>query len=186
MPPSKLFPGWWINVTPINTWAAILANTHAALGHCGQDKLLEAIREFWWWPGLSGDAAECLRRCLTCQRDRSSSPAQEALHWIDKRQAHLLGWAMDSSGPFRPDADGNKYLITAQDPFGKWAETRKTPSLRSWWAAEFLFDIIAQWCKPHYVCMDNVPVFSGTFAQLCQKLKIAHHCITMGNSKANG
>ena len=58
---------------------------------------------------------------------------------------------MDSIGPFPLDTNANKYLITAQDPFGKWAETRKTPSLRSWWAAEFLLDIIAQWGKPHYV-----------------------------------
>ena len=34
--------------------------------------------------------------------------------------------------------------------------------------------------------MDNRPEFSGGFAQLCWKLKIAHHCITVGNSKANG
>ena len=56
----------------------------------------------------------------------------------------LLGWAIDSTGPFPPDADGNKYLIAAQDPFGKWAETGKTPSLRSWRAVEFLFNIIAR------------------------------------------
>ena len=62
-----------------------------------------------------------------------------------------MGWAMDSTGPFPPDADRNKYLITGQDPFGKWVETRKTPSLRSRRAAEFFFDIIARWGKPHYI-----------------------------------
>ena len=79
----------------------------------------------------------------------------------------MLGWAMDSTGPFPPDADGNRYLIATQDLFGKWAETRKTPSLRSWQAAEFLFDIIARWGKPHYVRTDNEPEFLGAFAQLC-------------------
>ena len=74
---------------------------------------------------------------------------------------------MDSTGPFSPDADGNKYLIATQDPFGELTETRKTPFLRSWQAAEFLFDIIAWWGKPHYVQMDNGPEFSGAFAQLC-------------------
>ena len=74
---------------------------------------------------------------------------------------------MDSTGPFPLDADENKDLIAAQDPFGKWVETRKTPSLRSWRAADFLFDIIAQWHKSHYVQMDNGQEFLGAFAQLC-------------------
>ena len=75
MPPSKLFPLRWINVTPINTRVVILTDYHAAFGHCGQDKLVEAIQEFWWWLGLSGDAAECLRTCLACQQDRPNAPA---------------------------------------------------------------------------------------------------------------
>ena len=58
---------------------------------------------------------------------------------------------MDSTGPFPPDADGNKNLIATLDPFGKWVETRKTSSLRSWRVVEFLFDVIARWGKPHYV-----------------------------------
>ena len=74
---------------------------------------------------------------------------------------------MDSTGPFPPDADGNRYLITAQDPFGKWVEARNTPSLRSWWAAEFLFDIITRWGKPYYIWADKGPEFSGAFTQLC-------------------
>ena len=78
-----------------------------------------------------------------------------------------MGWAMDSTGLFLLDADENSYLIAAQDPFGKWAESRKTPSLRSWQATDFLFDIIAQWGKPHYIQTENGPEFSGALDQLC-------------------
>ena len=54
-----------------------------------------------------------------------------------------MGWVMDFTGLFPPDADENRYLIAGQDPFGKWAETKKIPSLRSWLAVEFFFDILA-------------------------------------------
>ena len=79
----------------------------------------------------------------------------------------LIGLGYGLHRPLPLDSDENKYLIAAQDPFGKWVEMRKTPSLRSWCAAEFLFDIIARWGTPHYIRTDNGPEFLGAFTQLC-------------------
>jgi len=60
------------------------------------------------------------------------------------------------------------------------------PSLHSWRTAEFLYDIIARWGKPKWVRTDNGAEYQGCFAKLCKGLAIAHHHITVGNSKANG
>ena len=88
----------------------------------------------------------------------------EALRWIDKGKSPLLGWIMDSTGDFKVDADGNRYLLAAMDPFGKWVESRKVPSLQSWRTAKFLFNIIARHGKPHFVRTDNGPEYAGTFS----------------------
>ena len=72
---------------------------------------------------MQSNAADCVKRCLTCQQDRQTprKPA-ELLKFIDKGSAPLQGWSIDSAGPFPIDDNGNKYLLTAIDPFSKWVE----------------------------------------------------------------
>lgn len=133
------------------------------------------------------DVAECLRRCTTCQKERPPRPPQEELRWIDKGTAPFVGWSIDAAGPFPNDDEGNRYLLVAIDPFSKWVEAEPVPTLHSWRAAEFLYhQIIVRWGKPRYVRTDNGSEFCGSFHRLCQGLGIAHHHITVGNSKANG
>ena len=78
-------------------------------------------------------------------------------------------------------------LLITMDPFSKWVEICAAPSLHSWRAAKFLYDnLVARWGKPHCVWTNNSAEFVGSFAQLCKGLGIVHHCITVGNNKANG
>ena len=60
------------------------------------------------------------------------------------------------------------------------------PSLHSWRAAEFLYDLCSRWGKPGYVRTDNGPEYRGFFHKLCKGLAIQHYHITVGNSKGNG
>ena len=111
----------------------------------------------------------------------------EVLRWIDKGSAPFVGWSLDTAGPFSEDADGNQYLLVAIDPFSKWVEAVPSPSRHSWRMAEFLYNsIIVRWGKPRFVRTDNGSEFQGSFERLCTSLGIAHHHITVMNSKANG
>ena len=60
------------------------------------------------------------------------------------------------------------------------------PSLHSWRAAEFLYDIVSRWGKPRFVRTDNGSDYGASFEKLCKGLGIVHHKISIGNSKANG
>lgn len=114
-------------------------------------------------------------------------PPKEELRWIDKGNAPFVGWSLDAAGPFADDEDGNRYLLVAVDPFSKWIEAALSPSLQSWRVAEFLYNsVITRWGKPRYVRTDNGSEFKGSFSRLCVSLGIAHHHITVMNSKANG
>ena len=167
--------------------AQLLSDTHDSLGHCGQDKLLSALRGSYWWPGMHVDVADCVRRCTVCQWDKPPAPPKEELCWTDKGGTPFVGWCIDMAGPFPRDEDGNRYLLVTVDPFSKWVEICAVPSLHSWRAAEFLYnDLVARWGKPRYVRTDNGAEFVGSFAWLCKGLGIVHHHITIGNSKANG
>ena len=92
-------------------------------------------------------------------------PPLEDLQWIDKGTAPFLGWSINAAGPFPKDADGNRFLLIAVDPFPKWVEACPVPSLHSWWAAEFLEDIMHRWGKLRYVQTDHGLEFKGSFAR---------------------
>ena len=102
---------------------------------------------------------DCVRRCITCQRDSPTKPPEEELRFVNKGTAPLLGWALDSAGSFKEDEEGNRYLLVAIDPFSKWVEARPVPSLHSWRTAEFLYDICSRWGKPSYVRTNNGPEY---------------------------
>ncbi len=39
----------WVNVPPIPVRAQILEDFHREMGHLGRDKLVEAVKEWYWW-----------------------------------------------------------------------------------------------------------------------------------------
>ena len=48
----------------------IARDFHDTLGHLGREKLLEALKEWYWWPGMAADAAQVLRTCEAYCKDR--------------------------------------------------------------------------------------------------------------------
>jgi len=47
----------------------ILRDFHAKpyLGHLGYQKMLTAVKKFYYWPNLKKDVADFVARCLDCQ-----------------------------------------------------------------------------------------------------------------------
>ena len=110
--------------------------------------MLGKVRKQFWWPGIHEDVSNCMHCCEVRQKDGVPPPPLEEWRWIDKGTAPFLGWSINAAGPFPKDADGNRFLLIAVDPFSKWLEARLVPSLHSWRAAEFLEDIMHRWGKP--------------------------------------
>ena len=152
----------------------LLADIHKDLVYCGHDKLLGKVGKQFWLPSMHEDVSDCVRHCEVLQKDRVPPPPLEDLRWIDKRSAPFLGWSINAAGPFPKDANGNRFLLIAVNPFSKWVEARLVPSLHSWCTAEFLEDIMHWWGKPRYVRTDHGSEFKGSFAHLCKILGIMH------------
>ena len=43
----------WVDVPPVPLRHQLVRDFHVSLGHVGRDKLLEALREWYWWPGMT-------------------------------------------------------------------------------------------------------------------------------------
>ena len=137
--PSGLgYEARWVNVPPLLEREQLVADTHACIGRAGRDKLLEALQQHHWWPGMYLDAAKCVRTSATSQREHVGPKPREDLRWIDKEDVPLWGWAIDMAGAFPKDPEGNRYLFGFIDPFSKWVEVFPCPSRHSWRAAQLL------------------------------------------------
>ena len=58
LPATRATRALWVDVPPLVTREQLLVDTHDSLGHCGRDKLLAAIRQFFWWPAIHADVVD--------------------------------------------------------------------------------------------------------------------------------
>ena len=66
----------WVDVPPIPLREQLVKDMHVSLGHVGRDKLLEALRDWYWWPGMYNSVLRCLSTCLACCKDAAHPDTQ--------------------------------------------------------------------------------------------------------------
>ena len=59
-----------------------MAECHDQSGHLGQDRVLELLRDRFYWPGMHTDVASYINSCPRCIR-RKSQPEVAPLHNIE-------------------------------------------------------------------------------------------------------
>ena len=62
-----------------------MAGCHDQIGHLGQDRVLELLRDRFFWPGMQMDVASYINSCPRCIR-RKSQPETGPLHNIEATQ----------------------------------------------------------------------------------------------------
>ena len=72
-------------VLPIEYRQKAMAGCHDQIGHLGQDRVLELLRDRFYWPGMHMDVASYINSCPRCIR-RKSQPDVAPLHNIEATQ----------------------------------------------------------------------------------------------------
>ena len=62
-----------------------MAGSHDQIGHLGQDRVLELLRDRFYWPGMHLDVASYINSCPRCIR-RKSQPDVAPLHNVEATQ----------------------------------------------------------------------------------------------------
>ena len=90
--PSGLgYKACWVNVPPLLEREQLVAEMHACIGRAGQDKLLEALQQHHWWPGMYLDVAKCVRMSNTCQREHVGPKQREDLRLDQQGGCAVVG-----------------------------------------------------------------------------------------------
>lgn len=176
----------WVVVPPVTMRARIVADTHAAVGHCGTKKLAEALLQDWWWPKLRRLVAQICAACPMCQVERL--PPERWLHPLQavRPTGPFLGWSIDLM-VLPPDDQGHRYLAVAVDMFSKWVEATPICDKRAFTTATWLYDeIVARWGRPLYIRCDRGGEWEAEFLAAVKRMGIVRRQGASGNKRVNG
>ena len=90
-------------------------------GHAGTYRTETRIRELFWWPGMHADVETYVDACIECQRERKPNKAEhppDLLSMAASKPRERV--AIDFTGPYPEDLDGNRYVLTMIDMFSGW------------------------------------------------------------------
>ena len=65
-------------VLPNSLHHSALQHLHNELGHLGFHKILEAVKQRYYWPGYEGDIQKWIAECASCQQRKTSQPTAQA------------------------------------------------------------------------------------------------------------
>ena len=162
-------------IVPPSLVDQVLTSLHSATtgGHLGTAKLLEKVKQRFWWPGFKDDVQLFIKCCLECQKRRN--PAQTHRHslveWKPSYPFHHI--SLDFMGPL-PTSRGNKVILLIGDHFTKWYEAVPLPDQRATTTASALIEHwISRFGCPHSIHSDQGRNFeSRIFKELLRLLEI--------------
>lgn len=177
----------WVPIPPVCMRRQIIRDTHEALGHCGRDKVAEAILSSWWWRDLRREVGVELAQCHVCQPERVGPERWGPLLEVDQVTRPFMGWSVDLMVGLPADDRGCCVLAVAVDVFSKWVEATPLTDKRAFTTCEWLYDaIVARWGRPIFIRSDNGKEWEAEFRKAMRRLGITVRRATVGNSRANG
>ena len=153
----------------------VLESLHSSstAGHLGTYKVIEKVRQRFYWPGFKEDDKLFIRCCDICQK-RSNPPKTHRHSLVDWKVSypfHHIG--MDFLGPL-PLSNGNQYILLIGDHFTKWYEAIPLPDQQATTTANALLQHwICRFGCPYSIHTDQGRNFeSDLFQHLMRRLEI--------------
>ena len=138
-------------VIPTSCRDAVLTELHD--GHPGVTRMKGLSRMYVWWPGITKDIEQTVRRCSACQMHQSTPPVAP-LHpwsWPTRPWARLH---IDYAGPFQ-----GKMILVLIDAHSKWIEATCTQNATSAAVIDELRSWFARFGIPETIVSDNGTCF---------------------------
>ena len=168
-------PSYFQQLIPASLVPQVLNSIHSSTtgGHLGIFKIVEKVRERFYWPGFQEDVKLFINRCEQCQK-RANPPKthrHSLVEWTPSYPFHHIG--IDFMGPL-PMSNGNQHILLIGDHFSKWYEAIPLPDqTASTTATALLENWICRFGCPHRIHTDQGHNFeSKLFKSLNQALQV--------------
>jgi hypothetical protein len=164
----------------------ILVDAHA-LGHIGANAMVKHIHSLQkTWPNLAKDCLEYVQRCQECQR---VNIARKGYHPLSAIHAQLPGehMAVDLTGPFPVESDGNRFLLILVDVCTRFVFLEAIPDKKAITVAKVLFKIFTTIGFPRILQSDNGSEFVNEAVKvMTTTMGVEHRLLTPYHPRGNG
>lgn len=143
--------------------------------HQGITKTGDAIRTYFYWPGMNKQIKDYCKRCRVCQIAQDSAPKPVPLFPIPVVDEPFSELVVDVVGPLPRTKNGNQYLLTVMCRTTRYPEAIPMSSCMSRKLMPRLLDVFSKFGVPRVIQSDQGSNFMGKlFRQAMEKLGVKH------------
>lgn len=149
--------------------------------HPGMTAMKANARSYVWWPKLDNDVENCVKRCRSCQLNRSD-PKHAPRQFLAPTENPWTKLHLDFAGPFQ-----GKVFLVVVDSMSKWVEVKVVKNQSSAEIIRCLREIFSVHGIPQTIISDNGTGFvSCEMKQFCRMNGIHTHTTAPYHPSSNG
>ena len=174
-------------VLPSSKRRMVFDLAHGNMGHLGRDRVMEILRDRFYWPRMSSNVESWIKACDRClRRNKSRATDKALLHPITSSQPMEIV-CMDYLG-LETSVGGYNSILVLTDHFTRFAMAVPTKNQTALTTARCLVDLFVQhYGLPLRLHSDKGPAFeSKVIAELCHLLGIERSSTTPYHPMGNG
>lgn len=158
-------------------------------GHAGVNRMLSNIKKYYFWPGLTSDVTNFVKRCKSCQLHKfTNHKIKEPMVITSTANSALERISLDLMGPLEVDNYNNKYILTIQCDLTKFVEAYPLQKKDAETVSRtFAYNFLLRYGIPKEIITDRGTEFlSSIMTETCRLLNIkkmhstAYHHETLG------
>jgi hypothetical protein len=159
-------------------------------GHPGRDKTLQLVQQMFWWPTVSADIRSYVKKCPSCQRNKSSNSKPAGL--LKPLPVPGEPWesiSMDMVVDLPQTADGFDSITVFVDRYTKMvhlAPCKKQDTARDI-ATLFVQKVFCMHGLPKHMVTDRDPKFTSVFwEEVFRYLEVDHSLTSAYHPQSDG
>lgn len=166
----------------------VIRTNHEVLGHMGTGKVLEYIKQVYWFPQMKLKIKNFIENCLICIVYSPKYGKKEGLlHSIEKGSKPFDTIHIDHLGPLERSKQFYRHILVVVDVFTKFVRLYPCKSTTSRETIRHLEDYFRCYSVPKRVISDRGTCFSSSeFRQFTESFDIQLVLIATGVPMANG
>ena len=134
----------------------IVVATHQKMGHFGVQRVLDRLRQNYWWRNMGDLVIRVIQACHSCARVKAGF--QESGKELQPLLVRGLGYrrGVDFAGPLPRTKANNVYVMVCIEHFTKWVELVPLPSKSSRDSARGLLEgVLSRYGAPGEILTDQ-------------------------------
>lgn len=161
---------------------------HNLSAHNGFHKTLQRVRQYYYWPKMTNDIQDYVRRCDICKATKPRNEISRAP--MGKYRDAKRPWRMitlDFCGPYPLSKSRNRFLLVVVDAFSKYVLMRSMTRSGAIETVNYLKkEVFLKFGVPEILISDNGPQLrSRAFQELLEQYNVKHWKTASYHPQAN-